>query len=743
MSSTSPPGVNDSWTRAREFATALGQAISDAQHERVGDARVIHYWDDDSLTLPVRGALELARTRQRDSDRLVQALFAAGFLGPVSLLRPHRSEFIGQIAVWDARRNETASAAKQPLERREMQAVARLTRLVGSTHNLNDEQLDAAVKALRDLSSKAFVHVQSMAGTWEERLARLIGADALIDMETYGPTLATLRSSNEFGVIAEELSNHRPRTSPLATAIDAAALTALIYMNRASGESSVYPRFFTSSSSLQRYHAESSWLRDQLSFDLPDGSGRGSVWRTNRYYFLRALFPELRLNRDEATAPDADGTSLARLQDLLSTIEEAIDAGPTSLFQLLEGDVHGEHVSLARLIDDFEQSRMSRVWLTFDVTSLPKRMVKSLAGLSRLNDDERVRIRARLFEENVERKLEQELADYRISARMVAAVSRAVHTLANVKDRRHVLAGDHIHQQLDYANALSLKVDLASVRWGIDYSDERDVVRLTPSGEPDSSEVLRTFDLSSLRQDDEESLRAMAILVGLEEFDLANELVTQLRMGSESKHNTVAHHLLELVSILGSRRRLSEQELSFIFDYVRNQYEAQPTQSSLLTLGYAYAAFAAWFRSAHGGAWAFSDPKDELGWAAWSLQVVRKCQNDLPPLARLFAVNHIVYVSTCLGLTDPEVDLLMLDLERLARLLDEYRFLDTVGFALLRRATVLASTGTTDRDDLIRLNKRAIEHLERAAELRPVDVEVRQHLELARDHMRSLNAVQR
>jgi hypothetical protein len=676
------------------------------------------------LHLPVRGYLALrADDPQHETDRLVQALFSAGFLGQVALLAPHRSEFIGQIALWQE--SDEPRLDKRDFENLlnsgEIARVEEIARLV-DTAKLTDPQIQMALRNLRSLSFNAFVYIESLSGKgWRDRLDRLLGYKSLVAWEPVGLSIGELRELPEFKTLASLLSE-RSRVRPLATALDAAALTSLIVLNRTAREnpSSIFPRYFTSSRSIKALYRRSPWLREQLSFVVP-GSRRGTVWRDARYYFLRSIFPSLRLNSSRASTSSEDaGPSLADMQDLLGELHRALDAGRDDLSDVVKGRLLGGS-EILEILSDLERSRMSRVWANLDESSLPVELMTSLRGVARLSREERVRRFATDYETEVEQRLSQEIRDRRISLDVVEAVGSAVADLGRSK-----------------YGPLSLTRDLGSVRWGLEYpeSDDRDALKLVDErGEPDAGEVLRAFDVDALRADANEALRSMAVLLGLEKFDVASDLFREVgRPGADR-----AHALVGWVARLGSRRPMTEANLAHLMSVAQASWDSLGSEDrSRFVLGYAYAAFAAWSRSASGGAWSLSSPRDDQGWARWSIRIVTEHFSSLTPLAQLYCVNHLIYVSARAGLPEPQGGRLLADFERLAELRDDFRFLDTAGFALFRRAeNILESASLQEQVDVL---DRAVRYLERASEIVPNDFEVRQHLEVVRTTLHQARA---
>ncbi len=695
------------------FTRILEQAVHDAQHELVGAGRVVHFWDDDSLNVPIRGFAALQRSRQDADSKLVQALFAAGFLGSVSLLRPHRSELIGLIARWE---QERPSAGDHRIGLGEALSLAEVRDVLDVTAeleqlgpDLSNEDISTVLERLRMLSAASFTVIESLAGDWRARLANLVGRQHILDLRLWGPPLTEVRDSPDFGRIAEDLGART--VSPLAAAIDAAALSTLIAMNQSAraGASALYPRFYTSSNALRSYYRRSSWLRSQLAFDAPNARQSATVWRESDYYILRASFPELRLNVRDTAGPDTQ-LALWELQDLVTQLNDALESSADRVSRIIRQKVFSSRVPLSELVSRLEDSKMSAFWLQYNPARLPGELVTSLARLNRLSGDKRSWEQQEEFEAQVEGDLRDEIADYKVSIETVNAVATSVRQLARVLKR----------------SSLSVTHDFASVRWGLEYDekDPADVIKLRSRGGlmmVDLDELLRAFDLDSLRDQPSETLRTVALLLGLEKYDLADELLLRVDQGQASS----THRLMSAVALLGRRSPLSESQLLFIVEVLQNEWKLlDESDKQRLVLGFGFAAFAAWNRSVTGGAWS-SELRDDNGWARWSVDIIDEYLDRLSPNAYIYGVNHLVYVATRLDWPVPRGESLIFDLERNALRMDEYRFLDTAALALLR----LARSSVLEDGERQELRTRARTYLERAAAIVPGDIEVRQHLE--------------
>jgi hypothetical protein len=718
--------------RIRQFALVLEQAVGDATLERLPHTRIVHLWDDDSLYLPLRGflALEEAPKYARE-DMVAQALFSSGFLGPVGLLAPHRSELLAQIASWaherPPKRGPGLKARAQTFLRRpEVSVVQRIADQLAGLEEVNEAVIESALEQLRGLDPRSFVFVESLWGDWMQRVNRLIDDTELLDMSLYGPPTESLLDGAAFTRLAELLSQQRSGNRPLSTAIDAAALAALAGMTDdvRGADSQLHPRFFTSSPALKRLYDQDPWMREQLTYPTESSlASVHSVWRGGMYYVLRALFPALHLGGSKP--PDEDETSLADLERLSIELNDALGSGSGAAVALLNDYKFEDDSSLAELVNDLESSRMSRIWLRYS-SGDAKNVVESLRAINRVEDADKEHKVAEAVEDRFFKRLHSELADRRLCVQMVDAI-------------------DGANGQLERASRegyLSLKNDLAVVRWGVSVDEERDKVTLRADAGSDAyRELLQVYDIDYLRRDVRVAERTIAILLGLDRFDLAGDVLAAI--GDEAASEPLV--LMSMVANLGSRRSFTEDQLHFAIKLLQSRWNtlAEPERRTL-ALGYGYAAFAAWARSVQGGAWGMTHPHDRHGWARWSIDIVYDRLTDQDEWPLIYGVNHVVYVATRAELEVPGLDGLAQDLENIAARTDEFRFLDTVGYRLLRDAQNDVANSRVDVRDLAE-NKleRSLKYLGRAAQIARSDVEIRQHLELAEDMRRRLAAALR
>lgn len=702
------------------FKFSLTRALHDVKHERSHDAQVIHFWDTHSLIMPARGAAALPRPGANEAqlaNSLVEALFAAGMLGQVAMLRPHRAEFLGVVAEWegDPRADEQLrSRGLVNLTSEDSVAeVLSISNLLGDRGGSSSADLKEAARRLTQLDRNGFIYVQASAGGWQQRLRQLT-ASRLLSLEPYGEPVSYLHNTPEFSLVVDALAERRTRM-PFSNMVDAAAIASLIQLREQAdrGESRIFARFFTSAQSLIRLYAELPWLRRALSFpsDPDTPLAAATVWRDHAYYFVRALFPVLRRPLDDSHA-DLFGTpSLDELTHLESELELALRSD--DLGRLLQREVlEGPGGNLGDLIESFQQNRMPRLWSNYEGSGLPLDLATAMSNLHRLSGEEA------LLEE-LERKggtgMYLELHEAGFTRRVIDVVADAVAHLS--QGREDV--------------AMSISEELSGPRWGVEYrnGDDDDIVRGPAGSGPRAyAKLFADFSIDDLRKPNGQLVRSVAILLGLERFDHAAELL-RLVEPQPTPHLRVLGHIARL----GERSIWSEADLERTVDDIRASWDAtlKTPDAARLALPHAWAVFLAWQRSARGGAWASSAPRDDLDWARSSIEIVQSMRNQMSHLGEINAVNHIVYVSASSGVLVDDYERLRVDLESLADLRGDFHFLDTVGFALLSEADRGLESGDIDPAEARRMYVRAIDRFDEALGIFPDDAEISNHRRLA------------
>lgn len=710
---TAKPKPSPAVGRIVRFSRHLAQAVHDVGHEDSDDIALVHFWDDDSLFLPIRGLpILLEDTRQRAEDLIAQSLFAAGFLGRVCLTTPHRNELLGQVSSWQGSSWGQAADSGKIARFKRRNAVTQVVDVANyvARTDLDEDSVNEALGRLRSLDPMSFVFVQALHGNWRSRLDDLVSIRKLIELRLIGPgTGEILERGDLFDEFAKKIEAVRPGRA-LATAIDAAALTAVSMMNEAAihGQSRIYPRFFSSSTTLQGLVENDEWVARRLRYthDLEGEEINDSVWRDSYYYFLRSLFPALRLGR----GVPVERTGVEALRHLARELALAVKAGPSHALAYVNNYSVDENSNLADIIDDLEKSRMARLWLNASTSGDLGPMIESLQRLARA--EEKFALADR-FERAIQERFEHQFLERRLARELRTTIHEADRLIA-----RH--PGD---------SSISLNKDLAVVRWGLVYDGDDDRLPVFDHSTPDHRSLFEYDDIEHLSRSSDAAVRILAVLLGLERFDIASELLNRLQFMPEP----VVISLMRFAVLLRSHQGLSESALKVIMDsLIRIWGDLDESDRVRYCLAFGYCAFFAWARSSQGGAYSRSDVSDANGWARWALEVVEPRMKSMTEWARVFALNHVVFVATTAELEVLDIDKYAADLETIASMTGEFRFLDTVGFRLLTEVSRrLPVHSELERDVAVGMVRRSLTYLRRAAAEEPNDSDVERHLEMA------------
>jgi len=283
---------------------------------------------------------------------------------------------------------------------------------------------------------------------------------------------------------------------------------------------------------------------------------------------------------------------------------------------------------------------------------------------------------------------------------------------------------------------LSLTKDFASIRWGLEYDEVSDKLELNESGELSVKDIFLVNNIETVVSEQKQSTRMLAILFGLEKFDLAYELFGILQV----KESSPAVNLMLIIAQLMVHGNLSENLLDVLVNECRriwDTFDDDIVTRTKYALSYGYALYAAWNRSDLGGAFE-SRVRDDKGWARESIRVVMELRSHMSEWEYTYGVNHVVYVATRSRLNVEDLDVLAVDLEGAANKTGNFRFLDTVGLYLVKKCANEIPGQTVIPDVKYDVASRGFGYLQRAASLVPNDNEVRIHLEYATKVMRSI-----
>lgn len=658
------------------FARGLRQAIHDLDHESISNTRgalaasdcgcpargtLVHYWDTDCLYWPAMGyrgyrsnGTRGASARRTDQgyDPLVQALFSAGFLGRVALIGPHENEFARIIKSYVERQVESVddrNYLRRFVRERGLDclmgdfASAVSLSLAGDETGLRD-----AVKQLSRLDSTAFVDVESLRGTWADRLSRLLRENGLLLSSVQTLSVREIREDSLFHRFVEALGVERRSADPLTstdsegrdnralqTATDAAALTAVAILNKRGG---LFPRFYTSSPSIRRVFTKHEWARDAFSFEFTTKRGqhaKDTVLRDGYYYFLRATLPALR-RKDSVRAVGPVAPGLQELRDLSRYLNEALPAGEDELRHATSEWHFSDGATAADVIETIEGSAMSLVWLQYEIEPLILDVVegaRAVVEISDYGDSESI-----AFEllAQAEHTLRNNMSDLALQVSLTQAVQ---------KRARRV--------RVDAGGCLKFNPDLAAAVWGLscDGSPEIGV-----QGR-ELSDLLRFQDIPALRESPAEADRAMAIAVGLECFPLAERLAQALSAGSRRVSEST--WIMGFVSRIRSTPTIQVRTERDTLQSAWSQLSSDEKQK--LCLAYCEASFRLWQRGRFAAA-GLGDgapigvverwPDDPLGIALWGLERVLEFLGSLDGQRRKFALGLIFRTVKTLRLDD-------------------------------------------------------------------------------------------
>lgn len=209
------------------FTDALAHALYDTAIER--DRPMLFVCDSDVVYRMIFKHVA-PRDSVNERDELVEALLSAGFLGKVSLLRPHAIELHASIR----REAERGDSGANGDYRRKIEAFSSSRNVRSAIDELldaiNEEQLQAStakfLAVLRRSGATTFVAVELAHGVWQERLRRLNGT--VLDLSGVGDSMRSLLEDPDTWRLFHQVGQRRPdRDVPVNNLTDAAALVAL------------------------------------------------------------------------------------------------------------------------------------------------------------------------------------------------------------------------------------------------------------------------------------------------------------------------------------------------------------------------------------------------------------------------------------------------------------------------------------------------------------------------------------
>lgn len=711
------------------FGYYLEQALHDALHEESSDSSVVHFWDDDALHIPTFG-FERLRPRGEyqptaddggvtppheyttQDDLVTQAMFAAGFVGRVSMLAPHRVEYFRQITQ-RAEDHVTSSyrdrldqflAERSPELDSYDSAVRRLEQLA---QRGGPEDVALAVRILRDVDPWTFVVMETTANPWPHRLRRLLDREHLIDLTVPGlPTSEETLASEHYSNIFKGLQRMGGAHRSVATAIDAAALSSLVIMvaRSTASKQGPFPRFYTSSRRLRKLYYRERWFRDLLSFPIASDSGRvhsGTAWREAYYYQLRTRFPALR-PLHSAGRRDV-GLSLNQIAILSQEINSAIVKGAAEMDSLLREYRLPDEQSLLQVVHSLESLGMADIWLGrrpedyFEYWSGGLRAIRQLSSL----EETQTHLRREFVEVAQDARLR--FALYAAQIDVMVAVARSLQQVENEFGR----------------NPGTAVKNLGLERWGIALSQEEGAALFGADASVGLAWLYEQADVEKLTQEPHRLEIIVGILLSIDEFNLALKL---LSLAPES--STAPLSVMRFATQVRDRAFMRDEDLLPLFEELRGFWAAQQQdqeECSRLALGVGYVAFHIWQKTS--AAIRIDRPEDPYGIALFALEVVSSRLESFSRDRLILAINHVVYVESVCGMASSTSDQLAAILREQARATGHYRFFDTLGW----REYLEVVRGKGSLPECTRLS-RAVEDLKTALDRLYRDREVEDHL---------------
>lgn len=690
----------------QRFAIALLQAVHDVKHETAGLIRIEHFWDSDSIIVPIRGfrAFETQNDNTSPENLLIQSLLAAGMLGQVRLTAAHRSELLALVDGWSTEPRDTDERFREDSQRflrRQEINILPWTQIAASIDGAGNA--DRELKELTSRSGTYFAFLESVAGHWRTRWNRLVEEQQIVNLAPSGSALSDLMMDSRFDTFAQSIAAARHRPRPLATAIDAAALVEIARLNDASREGAgTYPRFFTSSPSLKRAFRESVTIRRALSFSYSSllSSRVDTVWRDSDYYFLRASIPSL---MRQGISVQNDGPSINELESLAYAMAGLIDKGKildSASMRVIQRDAE----PLIEAIRRFEEMGMAHIWLSVDFRELVTHLYEGLSETLPQNQSSETRQRAGRNLARLSREVQGEAQDFGLALEMAGAIQDAGSAIVTSR-------GDP---------CMSLSSDLGGVRWDVTPSAETDRICF---GDRvlDGALASHLFTIDAIKSNVDEAERACALLLAFDDFLLVSKLVNALSPNADSDRLRLMSQVARIHSSPEAPSRAEFNLLTVTFSSLES------TRQDALVLGFALAAFSLWQKGL--GATRESTPPRVDDIFMWSFNEVEKRVSEFHGLRRDFALNHLIYVATCGGINPTGMAAWVAEFDPLARRSDNHRFLDTLAWRILHMSR---SSAGSDGMALAGIQD-AVRLLGRALDLAPFDGTVASHLHIARE----------
>jgi hypothetical protein len=713
----------------RRFGDALRAAILDKKLER--HARVVYYYDADVVIPMILGFQQFTygtkppRKQRRLRPLFVRSLLSVGYLGTVSLLRPHAFEVDDAVRRKPAFRSELGrDDYKRALmeflsEWKVTDRFAELYAIIKSSSKA--DRIDRFFNELQQIGSEGFVPIELANGNWQQRLVRLgtkgilrfdnTGED--VDQIIHDPALEEFRT-----LIADQRSADEKKFFPLSIFRDAMALTSIHRMicRRKGGEDVPWVRFYTETEALQNAWNNNLRVRSMLSYG-PATSGAWEscpdfVGRSVDYFVVRALFealrfPGVRLKRSSGRPP----MTFAALEEVSKQLTALPDEADPLLLHRKRGELQellrlagqsSEGPSVGDYLELFRQLSFIRsFWVRYQPPIALRRFVEgfqevwAFAQEGASGDEIRRRVSRRLVE--VQGELRTHLGSMRDFFSTLSGVQES--------SRRYLKGRD------TYLPPNPMR-DLGLVRWGVDLSGGalnrfRDFVSpLIAKDEDDWRQGCLDF-TSAIRDigaNEEDCAVICSILWWLNEFRTVEQVLEHL------EGNLKAPFPMWAV-VMHSAARLQRRDLGFmakarLVERLRKSVHTLSQSSRRRYLvGLGYVLFHAWKSEQDRGKAAPQSRQVVL--ASWVHQSFIEGDRAFRGLRTgsllwAFAVNHCAYVGTVADIERSKTAARLTQLASFETNSDlwNYRFVDTLAYSYYLDAKRFWSTHLGERTNM-------------------------------------------
>ena len=374
---------------------------------------------------------------------LVQCLATGGWLGPISLLRPHQAELLGQL---DAGFPDMTNRPFQDLSAELLQSVGLGTNSEWTPQaiaSLTDDSMDEFVVRHSGSAERFYKALQSVRyGTWKHRLRRL-REEGLLALRRDEMDLDQILASEEFRAAQRGFEAVRP-DYPINNFADAVAVTLLIEKLRAYRRGDVHrvPRFLVPSRLFYRA-IDRADLHNELLYDL--GTSRDiSILRNTDYFMFRAIFAPVRQQEGDTTraAAEVEMRELRRAMEIIAESREPLTAESIRAIGLEGGGSLHDLIQRIRSVSFFE-----KVWLR---TAALEESSHFASGIAEVAKDPRLRNAVGRAVVATRRELRENADDVRRLSRLAVECADAA---AQLKRRTAVTQLRHIDFFKDFGLA--------------------------------------------------------------------------------------------------------------------------------------------------------------------------------------------------------------------------------------------------------------------------------------------------